>query len=148
YRAAGQIGASAALLAVATILGAAEGAEALAPKAPTGGGAPRGAGARASGIHGVLDPRAARSRTTAVTGTAQGTRVVASSVGRLTPGQRAALGPGEVEGVGVGHAEVIGVQAAQEMGLTPTAVGASRPICPACAEFLGRFGIKPVSPLK
>jgi hypothetical protein len=58
------------------------------------------------------------------------------------------LRAGEVEGIGPGHAEVTGVEAAQRMGLTPTAIGASRPICPVCTEFLTNLGIKPASPLK
>jgi hypothetical protein len=111
--------------------------------------AARGSAAtRAQEVHSVLDPRAARARTTAVTETAEGTRVVSSSQRRLTPAQRAALGPGEVEGVGVGHAEVTGVNAAREMGLTPTGAAASRPICPECATFLEGQGVTPLSPLK
>ena len=83
-----------------------------------------------------------------MTETAEGTRVVTSSERRLSPAQRARLKPGEVERVGPGHAEVTGVNAAKEMGLTPTGVGASRPICPNCAETLSREGIAPLSPLK
>lgn len=100
-----------------------------------------GAGARAKEVHSVLDARAAGARTTAVTETAEGTRVVSSSEKRLTPAQRATLKPGEVEGTGAGHAEVTGVNAARKMGLTPTGAGASRPICPTCAKFLTDEGL-------
>jgi uncharacterized protein len=60
---------------------------------------------RAKEIHSELDDIAASKRTTAVTETAEGQRVVSCSTNRLTPAQRAALKPGEVEGVGAGHAE-------------------------------------------
>ena len=125
---------------------AAKAADALggAAKAAKGGGAQ----ARAKEIHGLLDPRAQRARTTAVTETADGTRVISSSERRLSPAQRRALGPGEVEGVGVGHAEVTGVNAARGMGKTPTGTSASRPICSNCASFLEAEGVTPLSPLK
>lgn len=120
------------------------------------GGAPEmqaeGLEQRANQIHSVLDPRAQRARTTAVT-EAVGpdgsvTRVVSSSEPRLSPAQRKALAAGEVEGVGVGHAEVTGVEAARRMGLTPTQSAASRPICPNCASALESQGVAPASPLK
>ena len=104
--------------------------------------------ARAKEIHSVLDPRAQRVRTTAVTETQEGIRVVSSSERRLTPAQRAQLGANEVEGVGVGHAEVTGINAARGMGLTPTGTSASRPICPGCASSLREQGVDPLSPLK
>lgn len=103
---------------------------------------------RANQIHSVLDTRAQRARTTAVTETQEGVRVISSSERRLTPAQRAQLGANEVEGVGVGHAEVTGVNAARQMGLTPTGTAASRPICPSCARTLGERGVDPLSPLK
>lgn len=78
---------------------------------------------------------AQRTRTTAVTETNEGVRVISSSERRLTPAQRAQLGANEVEGVGVGHAEVTGVNAARKIGLTPTGTAASRPICPSCARI-------------
>jgi RHS repeat-associated protein len=104
--------------------------------------------ARANEIHGLLDPRAARSRTTAVTETKEGTRIVSSSNRRLTPAQRAALRKGEVEGVGPGHAERKGVSAAKKMGLTPTGTAASRPICPECAAAVKAENVRPLSPQK
>ncbi|MBI2377229.1 MAG: VCBS repeat-containing protein [Deltaproteobacteria bacterium] len=107
-----------------------------------------GAGGRATQIHGAVGEATQRRTTIAVTETAEGTRVVTSSEPVLRPAQRSMLRPGEVAGAGPGHAEVTGVQAAQGMALTPTGVGASRPICPACAEFLEGLGIKPLSPLK
>jgi RHS repeat-associated protein len=108
----------------------------------------KSAEARAKEIHSVLDPRAQRARTTAVTETQEGVRVVSSSERRLTPAQRAQLGANEVEGVGAGHAEVTGVNAARNMGLTPTGTAASRPICSSCAGTLSEQGIDPLSPLK
>jgi hypothetical protein len=38
--------------------------------------------------------------------------------------------------------------AAKKAGLTPTATGASRPICPECAKTLEEQNVKAVSPLK
>jgi len=73
---------------------------------------------------------------------------VTSSERVLRPAQRAALQSGEVAGVGPGHAEITGVEAAKSMGLTPTGVWASRPICPECAEYLQRLGIDTLSALK
>ncbi|WP_423682129.1 RHS repeat domain-containing protein [Undibacterium sp. WLHG33] len=103
---------------------------------------------RANQIHSVLDPRAQRARTTAVTETEEGVRVVSSSERRLSPAQRALLKSNEVEGVGVGHAEVTGVNAARQMGLTPTGTAASRPICSGCANTLQEEKITTLSPLK
>lgn len=116
--------------------------------------APLGAGLeeRAKAIHSVLDARAQRARTTAVTEAVDSngrvTRIVTSSERRLSPAQRSALNSGEVEGAGPGHAEITGVNAARGMGLTPTATGASRPICAVCADKLSTEGVVPVSPLK
>ena len=108
----------------------------------------RAAAARAKELHSVLDPRAQRARTTAVTETREGVRVVSSSERRLAPAQRAQLGVDEVEGVGVGHAEVTGINAARSMGLTPTGTAASRPICTSCAGTLLEEEIVPLSPLR
>jgi hypothetical protein len=103
-------------------------------------------------LHMVLDPRAQRARTTAIT-EAVGpggavTRIVTSSERRLSPVQRRALAAGEVEGVGAGHAEVTGIAAARELGLTPTQTVASRPICPTCASALDSQGVVAASPLR
>jgi uncharacterized Zn-binding protein involved in type VI secretion len=103
---------------------------------------------RAQELHSLLDARAQRARTTAVTETEEGIRVVSSSERRLSPAQRNALSHNEVEGAGVGHAEVTGVNAAKEMGLTPKGTAASRPICSDCASHLEDSGIDPLSPLK
>lgn len=103
---------------------------------------------RAKELHSILDSRAQRARTTAVTETREKIRVVSSSERRLTPGQRAQLGANEVEGVGLGHAEVTGINSARQMGLTPTGTAASRPICPSCSNSLRDFGINPLGPLK
>jgi RHS repeat-associated protein len=77
---------------------------------------PKGAEDRAKELHSALDPRAQRMRTTAVTETKEGVRVVSSSNNRLSPAQRAQLGKNEIEGVGKGHAEVTGVNAAKDAG--------------------------------
>ena len=103
---------------------------------------------RAKQVHSVLDPRAERARTTAVTETREGIRVVSSSERRLTPAQRATLGVNEIEGVGVGHAEITGVHAARKLGLTPTGTAASRPICVNCATSLAEEAVQVLSPLK
>ena len=103
---------------------------------------------RAKQFHSVLDPRAQRTRTTAVTETKEGIDVISSSERRLTPAQRARLGKNEIEGVGVGHAEVTGVNAARNAGLTPTGTAASRPICSDCANFLKNQGVESLSRLK
>jgi RHS repeat-associated protein len=103
---------------------------------------------RAKAIHGVLDPRAQNARTTAVTETKEGVRVVSSSERRLTPAQRAMLKSDEVEGVGQGHAETTGINAAKDMRLNPTGTAASRPICPSCAADMKVNSVKPLSPLK
>lgn len=134
---------------VVNTLGKVTDAGATATKAaPPAAAVPTSAADRASEIHGALDPRAQRARTTAVTETTEGTRVVSSSEPRLAPSQRAALQPGEVEGIGVGHAEVTGIEAAKSMGLTPIGTAASRPICPSCAIYLEVQNVAPLSPLK
>ena len=86
--------------------------------------------------------------TTAVVETAEGTRVVGSSEPSLRSSQRSALTAGEVAAQGTGHAEVTAVNAAKSMGLTPTGVAASRPICSECADFLKQEGVQPLTPLK
>jgi hypothetical protein len=108
----------------------------------------KSAATRANELHSVLDPQAQRRRTTAVTETAEGVRVVSSSRKRLEPAQRAQLASDEVEGKGTGHAEATGIQAAKSMGLTPTGTAASRPICPSCAETMKNENTEPLSPLK
>lgn len=104
--------------------------------------------ARAQQIHSTLDARAQQMRTTAVTETKEGVRVVSSSQRRLSPAQRAELKSNEVEGVGEGHAEVTGINAARSMGLTPTRTAASRRICDGCANYLQKQGVKAASELK
>ena len=86
--------------------------------------------------------------TIAVTETEEGVNVVSSSETALRPAVQAMLKEGEVGATGAGHAEVTGVNAAREMGLTPTGVAASRPVCPSCAAFLRQAGVRILSPLK
>ncbi|HZR64794.1 MAG TPA: DUF416 family protein [Terriglobales bacterium] len=78
----------------------------------------------------------------------EGVSVISSSEKALRPAVRALLGSGDVAAQGAGHAEVSGVNAAKQMGLTPTGVAASRPICSACAQFLRSLGINALSSLK
>jgi hypothetical protein len=103
---------------------------------------------RAKELHSLLDPRAQRMRTTAVTETKEGIKIISSSNDKLAAVQKAALNPGEVAAEGAGHAEVTGINAAKQAGLTPTATAASRPICPPCAQALKEQGVTPASPLK
>lgn len=66
--------------------------------------------------------------------------------GYLRPG--VTLNPGETLVRGSGHAEANIVNYAQENGLNLLEVGATRPICPACAAAIEAAGAKPVTPLK
>jgi hypothetical protein len=98
-------------------------------------------GARATEIHGALDPIAQNSRTTAVMSTRQGPNVIASGGRDLSPAQRALTGPGDVLGKLPGaHAEVTAIDAASKAGLTPAEIAASRPICPACQAAITESG--------
>lgn len=108
------------------------------------------AGERAAAVAGTMSARTQRAVTIAVTETKEGTRVVSSSEGSLRSAARAALQPGEVAAKGVSgvHAEINGINAAKDMGLTPTGVAASRPICSGCASQIERQGVTPLSPLK
>ena len=103
---------------------------------------------RANEIHKILPLRAQRHRTTAVVETEEGIRVISSSERRLAKAQREALRPNEVEGIGKGHAEVTAEAAARDMGLTPTGVAASRPICSDCAAAMSKRGVETLSGLK
>ncbi|MER8964045.1 RHS repeat-associated core domain-containing protein, partial [Mesorhizobium sp. M0701] len=105
---------------------------------------------RAITIQDKLDSYAQDKRTTAVVATKEGTFVVSSSTGRLTPAQRAALNSNEVEGVGTPgtHAEVNAMNAAEAMGLTPMGVAASRGICGNCAREIQDRGLDMYSPIK
>jgi len=108
---------------------------------------------RTDELHRLLDERAQRGRTTAVT---EGTmpdgstvRVVTSSERRLSRRQRLALQEGEVEGVGPGHAEVTGIEESKRLGARPEATAASRPICEGtCEPFLEAEGVEAASPLQ
>jgi len=108
------------------------------------------AGARAIELAGTLTARTQRSVTLAVTETKSGVRIISSSEGGLRSATRAALRPGEIAAKGSAgtHAEVNGINAAKARGLTPTGVGASRPICPSCARTMAQDGVKPLSPVR
>jgi RHS repeat-associated protein len=86
--------------------------------------------------------------TLGVTETQEAIRVISSSSKTLEQSVIDLLQEGEVGVSGVGHAEVTGIEGARSLGLTPTGVAASRPICPSCASYLGEQGITPLTPLK
>ena len=103
--------------------------------------------ARTSELHGLLDPIAQNSRTTAVLETDEGKSVVASGGRDLSPIQRDALGPDEVAAKEpMTHAEVTAINEANKLGLTPRGIAASRPFCPACQGFLEESGATITSP--
>ena len=94
-------------------------------------------------------PEPTQGRTTiAVTETAEGTRIISTSEGRLRPAQRRLLGPNEIEAVGPGHAEMTGLNTAADLRLTPTGTAASRPICEPCAGSMSQRGVDFLSPLR
>jgi RHS repeat-associated protein len=66
--------------------------------------------------------------------------------GYLRPG--VTLAPGEMLASGLGHAEADIVKYAQQNGLRLLEVGATRPICPACAAAIAGAGARAVTPLK
>lgn len=105
---------------------------------------------RATAIAGSMGARTQRSVTIAVTETQEGVRVVSSSEGALRTAAKATLQEGEVAARGANgvHAEINGINAAKDMGLTPTGVAASRPICASCAAQIEQHGVAPLSPLK
>ncbi len=102
--------------------------------------------ARAGEVHSVLDPIAARQRTTAVLRTS-GEDIVAGGARDLNPAQRAALRPGETAARLPGaHAEVTALRAAEGSGVTPRAMGVSRRICPNCQTAIEESGGRLTSP--
>jgi tRNA(Ile2) C34 agmatinyltransferase TiaS len=86
--------------------------------------------------------------TLAVTETKEGLRVISSNTKKPQESVAQLLQSGEVAGAGRGHAEIAGVEAAMALGLSPTGVAASRPICPSCAEYLRSRGVVPLSALR
>lgn len=72
---------------------------------------------------------------------------MAGGVRDLSPAQRAALGSNEIAARLPGaHAEVTAIMAAIQVGLRPTAMGVSRPICLFCIPFIVRTGGRITSP--
>ena len=86
--------------------------------------------------------------TLAVTETKEGVRVISSSESKLRQPVLDLLQEGEIPVNGDGHADVTGAKCALSLGLTPTGVAASRPICPDCARYLRLQGISALTPLK
>jgi lipoprotein-anchoring transpeptidase ErfK/SrfK len=98
-------------------------------------------GQRARQIHDLLDPIAQDMRTTAALSTEEGTTVIGGGKVDLTPAQRAALGPGEMAAKLPGQdAEITVLQGAAENGLTPQALGVTRPICSECQAAIEQSG--------
>jgi RHS repeat-associated protein len=100
-------------------------------------------------IHGALDdPMAEEKRTTAVLATAQKTTLAGGGNRDLDPDQRAAaqaLGMVPVRLRGE-HAEITVLKQAQSMGLTPTDLAVTRPICTECAAYIQSTGGRLTSP--
>jgi len=107
---------------------------------------------RAINIQNALDPFAQSKRTTATAkvsnpdGTEQ--TLVASSVNRLSPAQRALLLPKEIEVIGKGHAEATIIDQALANGQTVIDIAASRPICSNCAAKANSVGANIESAIK
>jgi hypothetical protein len=116
--------------------------------AAAGGGTAARAGALREAI-----PAGSRGRITMGVGVAEdasGARQVLVGTseprGYLRPG--VTLAPGEMIAPGLGHAEADIVNYAQQNGLRLLEVGATRPICPACAAAIEGAGARAVTPLK
>jgi len=85
----------------------------------------------------------------AVTETKEGVRVVSTSEPLVRQSIMNLLKEGEAMAEGGGHAEQQGVRGARSLGLTPTGVAASKPICARiCQPFLAREGVAPLTPLE
>lgn len=97
-----------------------------------------------------MSERTQRSVTIAVTETQSGQRIVSSSEGALRPGVRQAMEPGEIAANGQRsvHAEINGLNSAEALGLKPTGVAASRPICSDCADAMAGRGVASLSQVK
>jgi hypothetical protein len=95
---------------------------------------------RAEEIHSVLDPIAAKQRTTAVLETSGG-NIIGGGVRDLNPAQRALMKPGEILSKLPGeHAEITAVQEAAARGLKPKAIATTRDFCPECRKALEMAG--------
>ncbi len=95
---------------------------------------------RADELSGALDDVAQNHRTSAVLAT-DGPDVLAGGGRDLNPAQRALAGENEVLAKQPGaHAEVTAVEHARANGLTPSAIGTSRDICPKCVPYLEESG--------
>lgn len=100
----------------------------------------KGLGSRVEAVHGVLDPIAARRRTTAGLDTAEA-RILASGGRDLSPAQRNVLDPGEVSAKLRGaHAEVTALAHATKNGWKPRRMHVSRDICDKCKAKIEESG--------
>jgi RHS repeat-associated protein len=96
---------------------------------------------RVDELHGVLDPIAQNSRTTAVMSTEEGADILASGGRDLSPAQRALAKEGDILARSPGaHAEITALEAAEKAGFTPSELAVSRPICSACEAAIEESG--------
>jgi RHS repeat-associated protein len=96
---------------------------------------------RADELHGVLDARAQRGRTSAVLSTQERRDVLAGGVRDLDPAQRGLAGSNDILGKMPGaHAEETALNAAVRAGLNPRAIKTTTNICPACRALLEGSG--------
>ena len=104
---------------------------------------------QADDVHSVLDPIAAKQRTTAALGTDEGVDVVGGGAKRdLTPAQRDAVRDmgSEPAKLKDAHAEVTAMHRADELGLTKRDMGTSRDICPGCQQAIEDSGGRVTGP--
>lgn len=96
---------------------------------------------RVDDFHGALDPIAQNSRTTSVMSTREGVDIISSGGRDLSPAQRALAQDGDVLGRMPGaHAEVTSLDAATKVGLNPSQIAVSRPICAGCQIAIQNSG--------
>ena len=107
---------------------------------------------RATSIHSAMPERTAGSTTTAVlqahTASGEARTIVATSEQYFRSSWLNALREDEIAVAGPGHAELNALNAARLMGLQPTKIAASRPVCLGCQLTLRNAGVDIVSPLK
>ncbi|MBT1001633.1 hypothetical protein KIH31_03370 [Paenarthrobacter sp. DKR-5] len=95
----------------------------------------------------MAHPIEQNSRTAAVLSTDEGSDILASGGRDLSQAQKAMAQDGDIIArLPKSHAEVTAVRGAEAEGLTPKAIGVSRPICAACRTFLEESGATITSP--
>lgn len=113
--------------------------------------ATKGLGTRADELHAVLDPIAAKNRTTAVLRTeGEGGRsidVLGCGKRDLSPAQRAIARDDEIVARLLGeHAEITALREAMSRGLRPRAIATTRDFCPACRRAFEASGARITDP--